>query len=229
VSVEVKIEIRFDRATPRLKRALAACQPKRMATVLAPVLAEHWRDHLAGLPRNKNGYPSTGFWEEAARSVTGLALDDGVMLRCGKVGVRQRLHGGPIVASGASNLTIPICAEAYGTTVADWGRDRLTLVILADGRKFLAIVGGLEGGTSRRASGNARRAHKYAQSGGDVPKVIIFKGGGSGTGSRAERHMDIKFLFKLQPSTLPQEPNPDVVPPDMGKLAKETLLVEVLG
>lgn len=237
MSVEVKIEIRSDTASPRVKRLLQQLQPREVGTVVGPKLAEHWRDHLAGMPRNKHGYPSTGFWEEAARSVTSVATDDGAMLRCGKVGVRQRLHGGPIVGRKGM-LTIPICAEAYGTTVADWGRDNLTLVVLADRRMFFAVVkgdaytgAGLGRKPGRRVATTARRAHKFADlTAGGAPKVIVFKGSGGGSGtdvSRAERHLELKFLFKLQPETAPQEPNPDVVPSDMAEVALATLSKEL--
>ena len=234
MSVEVKINITLDSATPALQRKLAAVQPHAIATRIAPPLAAHWRNHLAGLPRNKKGYPSTGFWEEAARSVTGIALDDGALLSCSKLGVRQRLHGGTISAVHGNNLTIPICAEAYGTTVADWGQDNLTLVILADGRKFLALwLGSSEaesaykssgvGKKAKRAEVSSRRAQKFgaATKSQEKPKVIVFRGSGGGSTdiSRASKHLNLKFLFALKPS-VEQEGDPNVIPPDIADVAR---------
>ena len=58
------------------------------------------------------------------------------------LGLRQRLYGGPIVAgaggSGRKYITIPMCAEAYGTQAADWG-DNLVFVITSNGNHFLAL------------------------------------------------------------------------------------------
>jgi len=90
------------------------------------------------LPHNAHGFPATNFWESAARSLTGVAVGGDAKISTDKLGVRQRYYGGTIAARNVANLTIPICAEAYGTTVKDWG-DSLVLVVLGDGRKFLAL------------------------------------------------------------------------------------------
>jgi hypothetical protein len=240
MSVEVKINITLDSATPALQAKMAALKPHTLATKIAPPLAQHWRDHLAALPRNKHGYPSTGFWEDAARRVQGIATDDGAILSCDKLGIRQRLYGGPISAVHGKNVSIPLCEEAYGTSPKDWG-DTLTLVILGDGRKFLALwLGSEEARASLKAAGVgkrakrsdvvSRRAHQFSSSTHERPKIIVFKpgsGGSSNTIARTERHMDLKFLFKLQPTTADQEPNPNVIPPDLADVARMEVLKAV--
>ena len=234
MSVELQITVTRDTASPSLRRLMEAVEPHRIATRIAPPLARHWRDHLAGLPRNKRGYPSTGFWEDAARRVTGVALDSACVLSCDKLGIRQRLRGGPITAVKGEYLTIPVCAEAYGATVADWGRDTLTLVVLSDGRRFLALWTGSEesraalrsagvGKLGKRASASARSAQKLRGYPAERPRVIVFRprsgSSASGEAQRAEKHLDLKFLFKLQRG-VEQDPNPNVIPPDLAEVAR---------
>jgi hypothetical protein len=161
-----------------------------------------------------------------------------------KLGLRQRFYGGTITAKNVQNLTIPICAEAYGTRVADWGFENLVLVILGDGRKFLALWLGSEAARTkyhatvekmmanfnrRKAAGKiqvqanerlTRAVNRYRESGGEPihPRILKFKGG-SGSGVRAERHGNLKFLFRLIHS-VEQPGNPDVIPGDIFELAK---------
>jgi hypothetical protein len=253
MSVAVQINILLDGATPAIKARLAAADPHNVATRIVPSLTSHWRDHLSGLGQNKRGYPSTGFWEDAARRTRGVAMGPTAVLSCDKLGVRQRLYGGPIKAINVQNLTIPIAPESYGTRAADWG-DQLTLVILADGRKFLALWLGDEQSKehyektlakyhaefsvakkagkikARAAEASTQRVQQLSErlAGRGRPKVIMFKQSGAGTQARAEKHADLKFLFRLMPETAPQAPNPDVIPSDLSALAKQKVL-EVLS
>ena len=245
MSVSVAITIPRDAATPAIMEKVKACDPHRLATRMAVPLAKHWRNHLAKKPQNRNGYPSTGFWEDAARRVVGLAEGPAVRLYSDKLGLRQRYYGGPIDARRSANLTIPICAEAYGTTAKDWG-NHLTLVILADGRKFLALWLGseanrqvyhntvgkaIESFNKGKAAGkiqvraNERKSRAVGKfrdaAAGEHPKVIVFKSGG--TPNKASKHMDLKFLFKLQPH-VDQQADPTVVPPDLGDVAMQAMM-----
>lgn len=212
-----------DNATTAIRIKVGKCDPHRVATRVVVPLARFWRNHLAAMPKNKMGWPSTGFWEEAARRVVGIADGPTALLSSDKIGLRKRYYGGPTVAVNVENVTIPICAEAYGTTVKDWGRENLVLVILADGRKFYALWLGGSGGSNlrqsfkgkiKRAEVTQRRANLFrtANAGQKKPDVIIFKQGGSSAHSRAERHLPLKFLFRLMHETGPAEPNPNVAP-----------------
>ena len=237
-----------DNATPALKAKLEKADPHRVATRMAVPLARHWRDHLAKLPRNKHGYPSTGFWEDAARRVTGVADGATVRLWSDKIGLHQRYYGGTITAKNVKNLTIPICAEASGTKVSDWGFENLVLVILGDGRKFLALWLGNEDVADRyqkrvgkvitsfnrkKAAGKIQRhaserltnaANRFREGlAQKKPKVIILKGGGHSGISRAEKHSKLKFLFRLIHS-VDQAGNPDVIPSDLMAVAKDAAL-----
>lgn len=141
--IAVNINI-TDTATPAIEAKIKQVGPQTVATRITPPVREHWRQHLANLPRNKSSWPSTSFWQQAARSVQGVASGGVAIISADKIGLAQRLYGGTIKARNAKNLTIPICAEAYGTTVADWGMDNLVLVITSNGFKFLALWLGSE-------------------------------------------------------------------------------------
>ncbi|MDE2096188.1 MAG: hypothetical protein KGL39_03010 [Patescibacteria group bacterium] len=191
----------LDEATPAIRAKLAQCDPHRVAIRVAVPLARHWRNHLASLPKNKHGWPSTGFWEDAARRVKGVALSNAVELSSDKLGLRQRLYGGIIEARNAANLSIPITAEAYGKLPGEF--DDLVIVVIADGRKFLA---------------------KW-QGDGKKPNVIILRGKGAGKSSataRAAKHLNLKFMYVLKPSVY-QAANPNVVPPDMEQVALQAV------
>lgn len=137
--IATRISISADTASHALAEKLRRCDPATIATRIKFPLAEYWRCHLAHMPHNRMGYPATGFWEQAADSVVGLSQGSTATIQADKLGLAQRYYGGTITARNVQNITIPICAEAYGTTVADWGFDNLVLVVLSDGRKFLAL------------------------------------------------------------------------------------------
>lgn len=115
-----------DRATPEINRVIAGMSPEKVCAAIGPRLRETVRNHIKRLPKNKKGWPSTGFWEDAARGTTwetiGIvaARAHGVLIRVNKIGFRQRYHGGVIRAVQRQFLTIPISAQAYGKTAADF-------------------------------------------------------------------------------------------------------------
>ena len=219
-----------DQATEAVKVLAGKIDPHRVATRIAVPLARHWRDHLAKLPKNKNGYPSTGFWEDAARRTTGTAVGPNVLLANDKLGLKKRLYGGSTKAVHAKNVTVPICAEANGTTVADWGMENLVLVILGDGRKFLCLwLGGqagkayhdtFSGKAPWRAAGKRPRMLKARLSGAvaQKPKVIVFKNSGSAAKDASHAAQTLKFLFRLMPETGEAAPMPNIIPSDLSEV-----------
>ncbi len=246
MNVPVQITVQSDTATPALLAKLKACDPHVLATRLAVPLARHWRDHLKALPQNKKGYPSSGFWEDAARRVVGIAQEGNVLLYSDKLGLRQRLYGGTIAAVNVKNLTIPICAEAYGTKAADWGDNLVLVVFLDTGKKFLALWLGEDDAQSRyqatvgaaiakynkgRKAGKlqvhasertTRAARKFGAGSSDHPKVMFFKKSSGGTQARTEKHANLKFLFVLVKS-VEQAGNQNVIPLDLSEVAAEEL------
>jgi hypothetical protein len=238
MSVDLKLTI-VDDASSALKAKIDKCSSHKVALKTLVPCVKHWRNHLSSMPHNRNGWPSTGFWESAALPISRLSRVEGgtVILESDKLGLRQRLHGGTISARNHKYITIPICAEAYGTKVSDWGIENLVLVILADKRKFFALWLGSDSASralgarrsnpnyAHRAEVSTRRANKF-RTANDVskkPDVIIFRSGGSNTGARAERNMNIKFLFVLKES-VEQQGNPNVIPADLGQVAFDAVI-----
>lgn len=109
-----------DFATPAIAAKMAKVSPRRLGAVIGQSLAEFWRDRLKSLGPNQRGWPSTKFWERAARSVRHQPTEAGVLLVADHQGLRQRWHGGTISAVKAKALTIPISPVSYGKTAADF-------------------------------------------------------------------------------------------------------------
>ena len=229
--ISVRINCPVDTASPALAAKQRQLDPHLIATRIAVPIARHWKESLAAMPHNVRGYPHTNFWEECARSVNGVAVGGDAVISADHIGLAQRLYGGTITARNVANLTIPICAEAYGTNVSDWGWGNLVLVITPNGFKFLALWLGYDSAQqaykknlshlTKRAETTGAKVGKFrAQVAGDPkkPSIVIFKGKGGGSSSttmaRAERHMNLKFLFLLMPS-VEQVGNPLVIPPDI--------------
>ncbi len=237
MSVDVQLRIAEDEASAELDRTARNVNPHTIATKVAVPCAKHWRNSLAAMPKNRRGWPSTGFWEDAARRVIGVADGGTVRLSSDKLGLRQRYHGGTITARNHKYLTIPICAEAYGTKVADWGIKNLVLVInKSTGSRWFALwlpgasklpvakVVAPGTGYANRAEKSTRAANRFRTSnaGQKKPDVIIFSGGGHAT-ARVAKQANLKFLFLLV-EEVDQAANPGVVPPDLGDVAFEAVM-----
>ena len=108
-----------DRVTPSLagfSSRLRAEAPTRVGDAVVKL----FQNHFLSLPPNKEGWPSTGFWAEAAQACSYDVLDGGVEINVNKVGVAQRRWGGPIVPVNAKWLTVPARADAYGRRASDF-------------------------------------------------------------------------------------------------------------
>lgn len=185
------------RATEDLADNVRGMSPQQCAKITGPRLRQTTRDHIKRLPKNKKGWPSTGFWEDAARGTTWEALPDGVRILVNKLGFRQRFHGGVIRAVARDFLTLPIAAQAYGKTVADFPgafllRTRKGAYIVQYGQQLKTVT--------------QYKIHNYGDD--DVSdfrlagkrRVARFKGGAS-----------LEFLFKLQAS-VKQAEMPWIIP-----------------
>lgn len=113
-----------DRATPELNRQLAALAPEKVAAKTGPRAREFTVEHLRNNPRNKRAWPSTGFWEDAARATIWVVDAEGgdakLRIRIDKIGVTQRFYGGTITAVNVDMLTIPIASQAYGKSARNF-------------------------------------------------------------------------------------------------------------
>lgn len=184
MSLSVQFEV-SDTASPALQKALEQLTPGEIAHATGQFLAEAWRDHVADLPDNKMGWPSTGFWEKAARSITWDNGNFGTALHGNQIGMRQRYYGGDIHPVDANKLTIPARAEAYGKTARDF--NLRPLYRWANGRpEMFALV---EADSQRVAFGHRKdgKASQGAVSGGLVMFWLV--------------------------SSVHQEPDANVIPP----------------
>jgi hypothetical protein len=190
VNTTLDIAIR-DQANPALERLVNAMAPQRAAKVCGPRLREVTRDHLKKNPRNRRGWPSTGFWEDAARATSWEVIGDvasrshAVLIRVNKLGVPQRVRGGTIRPVRRKFLTIPIASQAYGKTVDDFPGSFLITTrkgayIVQYGQSFRTTTGTI----------NGKRV-----------KFQVFSGS----------KPTLEFLFKLVASVT-QQPNPSLVP-----------------
>lgn len=109
-----------DNARPAMKQLTAGLSSPEFRGDIGRSVADCVRSHLAGLPPNKYGYPTTGFWQRAALATKSEVLPDGVSVSIDQVGVRQRYLGGPINPVRARRLTIPAKAEAYGHAATEF-------------------------------------------------------------------------------------------------------------
>jgi len=155
-----------DSATPAVEVLLKKCSPRRLARVIAPLLARFWRGRLVSLGTNKNGWPSTHFWPRAAASMVVQTTDDGVMLSVNQTGVRQRWLGGPISTVQAGALTIPVSPLSYGKTAADF--PDLTLIRTPKGVYLVQLPGASS--TARGLRRNKTRQNRIAG-----PPLFLFR------------------------------------------------------
>lgn len=137
VALSIRIE---DYATPVIAAKIASLQPKQWLPRAMESVKVFWRGRLKELPGNRKGWPSTGFWERAARSVTAdMAGDNAATISADHQGLRQRWLGGPIAAVNAKFLTIPISSISYGKRAGEFG-DALKLVVIPGKGCFLALA-----------------------------------------------------------------------------------------
>ena len=103
-----------DRATPELQKLMAQVKPDQLARIARQPLETFTRQYLVNNGTNEKGWPSTHFWESAARQTNATANGSTVTIDIDKAGVRQRAFGGPIKPVNAGALAIPISPESYG-------------------------------------------------------------------------------------------------------------------
>jgi hypothetical protein len=185
MSVAVQINI-ADYATKSIEAKLVKCSPRRIAAETGRPLAEFWRNRLRSHGPNKRSWPSTRFYERAARSVKHIPSENSVTLRADHQGLRQRWKGGVISAKKAKALAIPISPVSYGKTPAEFPG-----LFLMQTRKGAYLV---QPGQGLTAAGNVTPRRK-----------------GTSRTERRRRKAALNFLFVLKKSVR-QDADPRVVP-----------------
>jgi hypothetical protein len=181
------IDIR-DQVTPILQ-GLAPALRRQVAPAIGAAVVVLFQDHFAGLPDNRNNWPSTGFWAQCARATNYNVLAEQVDINVDKQGFRQRLQGGAIKAKSGGWLTIPARAEAYGKRAREFSN--LEAVFFQTSHGFFGAL--VESGSQDVSFGRKKK---------DGTRTV--KPG-------AERGGGVMFWLK---KSVTQKPNPAVLPTD---------------
>lgn len=180
----------FDRgATAQIRELERELSPAKLQATYGPRCRELTRDHLSALPDNKHGWPSTGFWEAAARATRFETHGSFIKIVVDKIGVRQRYYGGRIAPVNAKALAIPISPVSYGKTPADFPG----LILISTKKGGYLVQRDADAGGREKKTRFAKRA--------------AWMGGNTGERLRAS----LNFLFKLS-GGVNQAPNPNVLP-----------------
>lgn len=193
------VDIR-DQATAALRALPAGMAPAHMNQAIGAAEVGLFQKWLLGMPANAMGWPSTGFYQDAARSTHFDAGLESVMVSISKQGMRQRYEGGEIHQKpGGPMLTIPARPEAYGHRAGDIGRPLRFAVI--DGHPALVGMGAVASLLGTRASGKN-------------------KGKSKAIGEKVET-----VVFYWLARSVNQSPNHGVLPPDdlIANTAMETI------
>jgi hypothetical protein len=183
-----KLTITQDTVTPALRDLVKNVEPRKIAEKLDAPITLLVKGNFEKLPPNKQGFPTTNFWKGASRATGSQILNDGLLIYCAQIGVRQRYQGGEIHPVNAKFLTIPARSEAYGKTAREF--PNLVLVF----RRIMGTVTAI--GLAEAASTDVSFGHKRKD--------------GSQKVARGEEHGGgIMFWLK---KTVWQAANPDVLP-----------------
>lgn len=125
MSIALQLSIVRDTASPALKQLEGKVTPRRIGAAIGPAVKNLITANYLTLGKNKQGFPSTGFWANATRATRLELQPDGPLVITDWQGVRQRYFGGTIRAGqGTSSatgqptkyITIAAIGEAYGKT-----------------------------------------------------------------------------------------------------------------
>jgi hypothetical protein len=206
MAITVQIIIRQDMAGPALTALQGVMTVKQLSKIVGEAEVILFQKHFQNAPSNKQGYPSTGFWKDAARATNYQATNAGVVISVNQVGVRQRYQGGDIFPVNGKYLAIPARAETYGKTPREF--DNLTVAFGRNGPYALVEAAATKVTLGRKSRGTAGvRSFDTQVTGG----LVMF------------------WLVK----SASQKPDPTVLPDerDIQEVAKETIdaVIERVG
>ena len=191
MSTETVIVVTRDTANPAIDALVARMTPQRLSAVVGPECEDLTRRHIAGLGKNKRGWPSTGFYEKAADATMWEPHPEGALVRVCKLGMRQRFHGGPISPVHKGALAIAISPVSYGRSPSEF--PGLFLIKTPKGAYLVQYGENVEPRTSNVEPRTGKKRNELG-----------------GKGAR-RRSATLNFLFKLS-SGVDQEADPDVLP-----------------
>lgn len=137
---EPKIDVVLDEATPAILQSLRVTSPLNIKRAVGGACVRAVQMHLRALGPNKQGWPSTNFYEGAARGTTWNETPEGIALEIDNAArpgaMRQRYYGGTINAKDKL-LAIPARAEFYGHSPTEF--TNLQFVPFASGAMAFVI------------------------------------------------------------------------------------------
>ena len=199
------ITVTRDQATPAIAALMDRVRPERLQSAVGSAGVRLVATHLRGLGTNKRGWPSTGFWADAARATDWQPMPGGVRVTISKIGVRQRYYGGHIAPVRARALTIPISPVAYGHTAGDFPGSFVLRV--KSGAAYIVQPG------QQVSEKTGRMIRRGAEAKGNANRRI---------------KATLNFLFKLV-GGVDQKPDPNVLPSKQAILdtAKDAILAAI--
>lgn len=147
---DIDIKIGKDDATPAVEQLGKLLTSREVKRAVGTACVKHIQDHFRALPDNKRGWPSSGFWDGAARGTTWDYSPDGIVIQADNEerpgALRFQYHGGTVTAGKntscvgggpTKNLAIPARQEFYGHSPCAF--TNLRFVMFASGAKALVI------------------------------------------------------------------------------------------
>ena len=123
----MNVTVPIDTATPALEATMKRMTLPELQRRVGPACRLLTETHLAGLGQNKDGWPSTGFYQSFARNVRWVPDPTGVavailpaVINGRAVSFAQRRFGGTISPVTAKALAIPISPVSYGKVPSDF-------------------------------------------------------------------------------------------------------------
>jgi hypothetical protein len=163
-----------DEVLERIPRSLVPAARGVMARSGANLLQAHFS--AKNLQPNRNGWPKTHFYAQAARGVQGRVEGEDIFIDAtAPVGLRQRRYGGTITPKRVKYLTMPAAPEAYGKRAREFSNLKFAIVEDAQGRKRKALVQAESTLLSfgRKRKDGSRRIKVVGQTGGGVMYWLI--------------------------------------------------------
>ena len=100
---------------------------RRFNPALAAGVLKMVKGHIRALPKNKMGWPSQNYWQEAAKSAFSTTTPTGFTITIPQAGFNMHVTGEPhtIEPRNARLLTIPAVPEAYGRRAGEFQNLRI--------------------------------------------------------------------------------------------------------
>ncbi len=129
ITTEINI---IDTVSPDIAEKVKQLKNTRpLMRAVGQAMKDSMREHYAGLPPNKRGWPSQGFWKKQGTDKVAISSFDEsqATVVVDSVEMGHKFFGGTIKPKEAKALSIPLSPEAYATGSARlWSGSKLTMI-----------------------------------------------------------------------------------------------------